>query len=48
MFRHIVLKSHKLGRVRIKRYISGVSTIFLLKGIKYLRKTILSEAKKRG
>ena len=49
MFRHIVSKSHKLGRVRIKRYtISGVSNIFLLKGIKYLRKTILSPAKKRG
>ena len=48
MYRRIVSKSHKVGRVRIKRYISGVSSIFLLKGIKYLRKAILSEAKKRG
>ena len=48
MFRHIVSKSHKVGRVRIKGYISGVSNIFLLKGIKYSRKTILSPAKKRG
>ena len=48
MFRHIVSKSHEVGRVRIKRYISGVSNIFLLKGIKYLRKTILSPAKERG
>ena len=48
MFRHIVSKSHKVGRVKIKRYISGASNIFLLKGIKYSWKTKLSPAKKRG
>ena len=48
MFRLIVSKSEKVGRVRIKRYISGVSNIFLLKGIKFLRKTILLPAKERG
>ena len=48
MFRFIVSKSDKVGRVRIKRYISGVSTIFLLKGIKSLRKTVLSPATECG
>ena len=48
MFRHIVSKSDKGGRVRIKRYISGVSNSFLLKDIKFLWKTILSPTKVRG
>ena len=48
MFKHIVSKSHKVDRVRIKRYISGVSNVFLLKSIKFLRKTILSPTKERG
>ena len=47
MFRHIVSKSDKVGRVRIKRYVSGVSNSFLSKGIKFLRKTILSPTKER-
>ena len=48
MFTHIASKSNEVGRVTIKRFISDVSSIFLLKGIKFLRKTILSLAKKRG